>query len=144
MAEHNPNANDMKNAATAAGQQAKKDLNEGAKKIGDDIRDTASNLSNNAGAENLKDRGANLAQKATETAQEYADRMRDMGGEYAGRAKAEAERLYQTSQQKASEVAHYAEERYDEVSEMVRRNPAQALGIAAGIGFLVGLILARR
>ena len=67
-----------------------------------------------------------------------------MGGEYAGRAKAEAERLYQTSQQKASEVAHYAEERYDEVSEMVRRNPAQALGIAAGIGFLVGLILARR
>ncbi|MFA5539453.1 MAG: hypothetical protein WDA23_09640 [Gemmobacter sp.] len=27
---------------------------------------------------------------------------------------------------------------------MVRRNPTQALGIAAGVGFLVGLILARR
>ncbi|WP_353144019.1 hypothetical protein [Paracoccus sp. (in: a-proteobacteria)] len=27
---------------------------------------------------------------------------------------------------------------------MVRRNPAQALGIAAGVGFLLGLIIARR
>ena len=42
------------------------------------------------------------------------------------------------------EVAHYAEDYYDEVSDMVRRKPAQALGIAAGVGFLVGLILARR
>ena len=41
-------------------------------------------------------------------------------------------------------AGHAAEGYYDEVSGMVRRNPAQALGIAAGLGFLVGLILARR
>ena len=41
-------------------------------------------------------------------------------------------------------VAAHAEDYYDEVSDYVRRQPAVALGIAAGIGFLVGLILARR
>jgi ElaB/YqjD/DUF883 family membrane-anchored ribosome-binding protein len=30
------------------------------------------------------------------------------------------------------------------MSDMVRRQPAAALGIAAGVGFLIGLILARR
>ena len=68
----------------------------------------------------------------------------DLGDLRLDPARAEAERLYQQGQERASELTHYAGERYDEVSEMVRRNPAQALGIAAGVGFLVGLILARR
>ena len=85
-----------------------------------------------------------LADDAVETGKYYAERARETGQEYADRARLEAERLYEAGQQKATEVAHYAEERYDEVSEMVRRNPAQALGIAAGVGFLVGLLISRR
>ncbi len=41
-------------------------------------------------------------------------------------------------ERQAHEVAAHAEEYYDEVSDMVRRHPAQALGIAAGVGFLLG------
>ena len=108
--------------------------------MGDDVRRTARDLGDNAGIDRLKERGAVLA----ETGREYANRAREAGEEYAERAREEANRLYETGQRKANEVAHYAEERYDEVSEMVRRHPAQALGIAAGVGFLVGLILARR
>ena len=63
--------------------------------------------------------------------------------EYAQRAREEADRLYRAGERKATEVAQYAGDYYDEMSDMVRRKPAQALGIAAGVGFLVGLILAR-
>ena len=73
MAEQNPTANDLKKDVSAAGQQAKKDLNEGARKIGDDIRDTANKMSHNQGADNLKDRGADLAKEARDTAQEYVE-----------------------------------------------------------------------
>ena len=62
----------------------------------------------------------------------------------AQKAKEEADRLYRAGERKAQEVAQYAGDYYDEMSDMVRRKPAQALGIAAGVGFLVGLILARR
>ena len=72
------------------------------------------------------------------------DTARERGAEYADRARSEADRLYRAGEKKAGEVAHYAEDYYDEVSDMIRRKPAQALGIAAGVGFLVGLILARR
>ena len=68
----------------------------------------------------------------------------DKGAEYAEYAKEEADRLYRAGERKAQEVAQYAGDYYDEMSDMVRRKPAQALGIAAGVGFLVGLILARR
>ncbi len=70
--------------------------------------------------------------------------MRERGHEYAERARDEARRLYRQGERQAGEVAAHAEEYYDEVSDMVRRNPAQALGIAAGVGFLLGLIIARR
>jgi ElaB/YqjD/DUF883 family membrane-anchored ribosome-binding protein len=129
----NPTADQMKRDAQAAGTEAKKDLHTGAQNIADEARKTADKLASNSGAERLLDRGSELADDAIASGREYADR-----------ARLEAERLYETGQQKAQEVAHYAEERYDEVSEMVRRNPGQALGIAAGIGFLFGLLLSRR
>jgi ElaB/YqjD/DUF883 family membrane-anchored ribosome-binding protein len=129
----NPTANDVKRDADAATTEAKRDLREGAERIADEARETARNLADNDAAQRLGERGAAIANNAVEAGREYADR-----------ARVEAERLYEAGQQRAQDVAHYAEERYDEVSEMVRRNPAQALGIAAGIGFLVGLLVSRR
>lgn len=134
---YNPNADDMNN-------DAQTDLRDGIDQIGDGMNDTTKSQSQGSGMDDLKNKGADMAQNARDTAQDYVERAREMGSEYAGRARSEAERLYQQGQERASELTHYAGERYDEVSEMVRRNPAQALGIAAGVGFLVGLILARR
>ena len=36
-----------------------------------------------------------------------------------------------------------AQDQYDKLTASIRRNPLQAAGIAAGIGFVVGLILSR-
>lgn len=144
MASSNPTADEMKRDAQAAAREAGDDLSRGADKIAADMRDTAEDLGDNSAIKRMRERGADLADTARSASREYAEMARDKGEEYADRAKAEAERLRAVGQQKADEVAHYAEERYDEVSAMVRRHPAQALGIAAGVGFLVGLILARR
>ncbi|MDN5569108.1 MAG: DUF883 domain-containing protein [Paracoccus sp. (in: a-proteobacteria)] len=141
---HSTSADDVKRDANAAAQEAKRDLTEGARKIEKDVRETASNLAENSGVDRLAQRGAEIANDAVEAGRQYADRARETGQEYADRARLEAERLYGAGQQKAHEAAIYAEDRYDEVSEMVRRNPAQSLGIAAGVGFLVGLLIARR
>ncbi len=87
--------------------------------------------------EEARRRGAETLNAAKQGAADMAANMRD-----------EAERLYRKGERRASHLAHQAGseagEYYDEVSEMVRRQPAAALGIAAGIGFLVGIILARR
>ncbi|WP_207102863.1 DUF883 family protein [Paracoccus shandongensis] len=55
-----------------------------------------------------------------------------------------AERVYDTGHRKAEEAAFYAELGYEEARDWARSHPGQALGIAAGIGLLVGLLVARR
>ena len=112
--------------------------------MADAARDTVNDLAGNDSVQRVKDKGAELAGAAADVGREYADMAREKGQEYAGRAREEASRLYEQGHRKAGEVADYAGERYDEVSEMVRRRPAQALGIAAGVGFLIGLVLASR
>ncbi|WP_282603216.1 DUF883 domain-containing protein [Paracoccus sp. PARArs4] len=141
----NPNqVNDLQRDAAAAADEARSDLREGANKIRDDIRETAQNIRENASTERLMEKGAGLVNEAAEAGREYADRARATGREYTDRARAEADRLYAKGQHIAEDAGAYAELQYDEVSNMVRRNPAQALGIAAGVGFLVGLLISRR
>lgn len=84
------------------------------------------------------------AAEAKHKAQDLASTAREKGEELADNVKSEATRLYRAGERKASEVAAHAEDYYDEFSDQVRRHPAASLGIAAGVGFLIGLILARR
>lgn len=90
-----------------------------------------------AGAAGLVERGAALASGALEAGHEYVAPLRDAGQDY-------AERLYKAGEQKAQEAAFYAELGYEETRDLVRDYPAQALGIAAGFGILLGLLVARR
>ncbi|MBW7056481.1 DUF883 domain-containing protein [Paracoccus bogoriensis] len=129
----NISAEEAKRDAKDAVREARDDLERGARKVGEQVRETARDLADNSGAERLMERGSELAEEVVQVGREYADKARH-----------EAERLYEAGQRHAHDAAAYAEERYDEVAEMVRRNPAQALGIAAGIGFLVGLLISRR
>lgn len=126
MANRTTTAEDIKRDTKAAAREAREDLKEGARKVREDGRETLDDLSDNRAAERLRERGAEFVETARETGREYADR-----------ARAEAGRIYGEGQRRA-------EEHYDELSELVRRHPARSLGIAAGVGFLVGLILARR
>ena len=116
----------MANNYTAS--DLKKDVKDAARETADDVKHAAADMANAA-----KDKGA-----------EYVEAAKEKGAEYAERAREEADRLYRAGERKATDVAQYAGDYYDEMSDMVRRKPAQALGIAAGVGFLVGLILARR
>lgn len=126
-------ADNIKKDAKAAAEEARGDIKRGAERVADAARETMDDLRNNDSVRRIKQNGAELAETAREKGQEYVERARD-----------EADRLYRAGQRRAGEVADYAGEYYDDVSDMVRRKPAQALGIAAGVGFLVGLILARR
>ncbi|WP_299847025.1 DUF883 domain-containing protein [uncultured Paracoccus sp.] len=133
MSSHNYSTEDAKRDVKAAAEETASELRQGARRVADQARETLDNVTRSDSVERVKEKGAELAGAA-----------RDAGREYADIARQEADRLYSAGKKRADEVAHYAEDYYDEVSDLVRRKPAQALGIAAGVGFLIGLILARR
>lgn len=133
MANQNYSAEDAKRDVKAAASETASELRDGARRVADEARKTLDDVTSTGAVERVKEKGAELAGAARDASREYADI-----------AKQEADRLYTEGKRKAGEVAHYAEDYYDEVSDLVRRKPAQALGIAAGVGFLIGLILARR
>ncbi|WP_265499488.1 DUF883 family protein [Paracoccus beibuensis] len=141
---HNPTTDELKRNANAAANDAMRDLRNGASRIEDEARYATGKLSQDTGSDGLSGRGAALASEALEAGRDYANRAREVGQDYAERARHQAAHLYDSGQQTAQDVAHFAEDRYDELSGMVRRHPAQALGIAAGVGFLIGLMLSRR
>ncbi|QFU10203.1 hypothetical protein PARPLA_00232 [Rhodobacteraceae bacterium THAF1] len=60
----------------------------------------------------------------------------DYGRTKGREAQAEARR-------RADELRSEAQAKYDDVESYVRENPAQALGIAAGIGLLIGMLSRR-
>ena len=124
-------ADDLK----ASARDAAEEVGKHARRAADEAREAA---------ETVKEKGAEFYEAAREKGAEYVEHARERGHDYAERARDEAKRLYRQGERRAGEVAAHAEEYYDEVSEVVRRNPAQALGIAAGVGFLLGLIIARR
>ncbi len=90
------------------------------------------------------DRGTALAGETLETGRKYVGQVREAGQDYAEQAAQKADELYRAGQQKSQEAAFYAELGYEEATNMVRRNPVQSVGIAVGIGFLMGLVIARR
>lgn len=88
-------------------------------------------------AARLDERGAALARGTLDAALEYAAPLKEAGQDY-------CKRLYKVGEQRAQEAAFYAELGYEETRDLVRGYPVQALGIAAGIGVLLGLLIARR
>lgn len=141
---NNYTASDLKNDVKDAARETADDVKSGVNKLARDARDAWDDATGNTATDKVKSAAADMAAAAREKGAEYVETAREKGAEYAERAREEADRLYRVGERKAGEMAQYAGEYYDEMSDMVRRKPAQALGIAAGVGFLVGLILARR
>ena len=97
-----------------------------------------------AAAETAREKGAELYETAREKGAEFAESARKHSHEYAERARDEARRIYREGERYAADLADHADDYYVEVARAVRRHPARALGIAAGVGFLLGLIISRR
>lgn len=92
--------------------------------------------------------GAEAVDEARQRGAEALHTARQGAADMAANVRDEAGRLYRSGEKRvagmADEAMHEAEAYYDELSQIVRRQPATALGVAAGIGFLVGLLIARR
>ena len=92
--------------------------------------------------------GADVLDEARRKGAETLDSAKREAADMAANMRDEAQRLYRDGEMRvagmAEEARLEAEIYYDELSQMVRRQPAAALGIAAGIGFLAGILISRR
>lgn len=59
-------------------------------------------------------------------------------------AKEKASQAGDTASRFATDAREHASEAYAQTEEKVRQNPALAVGIAAGVGFAVARVIARR
>lgn len=135
---------DAKNDIKDAARETAGDVNRGVNRLADDAKSAYDNATSSGAVQDAKNRAQDLASDAKHKAQNIAETARERGEEIAENVKSEATRLYRAGERRAGELAEHAEDYYDEFSDQVRRHPAASLGIAAGVGFLIGLILARR
>ncbi|MBM7066862.1 YqjD family protein [Actibacterium sp. 188UL27-1] len=61
-----------------------------------------------------------------------------------GRASAEIDAMARRGKDTAEMVANEAERLAAQTNDVIRQKPAMAVGIAAGVGFLIGLLSSRR
>ena len=78
--------------------------------------------------------------RLTESLGDYG---RSKGRRYKTEAQRRASGLRRDAEDRANALRHEAGDRYDEIEQYVQENPATALGIAAGIGLLIGLMTRR-
>lgn len=95
-------------------------------------------------AEDLRQELDRLREDMARIAGTLADLGRHRGEAVADSLRDNASRLYAAGEQRAEDLARRATDAYAECNDMVRRQPATAMGIAAGLGFLAGLLLARK
>lgn len=90
-----------------------------------------------ASSSRLVEQGTTTMSDTLNATRDYVGRVRDAGQEY-------AERAYETGRRKTEAAAFYTELGYEEARDWTRSHPMQALGLAAGFGLLIGLVVARR
>lgn len=137
-------ASDLKSDVQNAARDTARDAEQGAQNLADKAKAAFDEATSSGAMGDARRRAGEIMDTAREKGHEMMDAARERGAHIAENVRSEADRLYRAGERKAGDLAVQAEDYYDEVSDMVRRQPAAALGIAAGVGFLVGLILARR
>ena len=112
-------------------EQAANDLRQAAGIKGREIAGSAEER-----AQLLKDSAAQKAQKFRDFAGEKASQFADAAGEKASQFKDVAGEHWEETRVKAREIQ-------SEVEEYVRQHPTKSILVAAGVGFLMGLIVRR-
>ncbi|MBI6629415.1 DUF883 family protein [Pontibaca salina] len=95
-------------------------------------------------AEDLAEQLEALRADVSKLAATMTDMGRASGARLGEAARAHAERAGNVAQSGVDAARAQAHEWEQQANDFVTRQPATALGIAAGVGFLVGLITARR
>lgn len=137
-------ASDLKKDVQDAASDTARDVGQGARDIAGQAKAAFDEATSSGAMGDARRKAGEMVEHAKERGHEAVEAARERGAHIAENVRSEADRLYRAGERRAEDLAVQAEDYYDEVSDMVRRQPAAALGIAAGVGFLVGLILARR
>ncbi|WP_298493497.1 DUF883 domain-containing protein [uncultured Maritimibacter sp.] len=107
---------------------------------------TAKNVSNGIDR-SMKDLEAQIAALKSDVS-ELTTTLGKLGKEASAEAKSRASKAASSAKDSAYSTANaagaQAREYYGQAEAQVRENPAAAVGIAAGVGFLVGLFMARK
>jgi ElaB/YqjD/DUF883 family membrane-anchored ribosome-binding protein len=85
-------------------------------------------------ADNMADAGNRMAEEAKSTASSMASKAKEYAGQYAGQAKEYAQQGYEYAADKSKQLK-------DSTQGYIEENPWYAIGIALGVGVLVGLML---
>lgn len=113
-----------------------------ARDIKDEKDQTIAELS--AQIDELKGQLSDLVKTAKRRGASMADTLRDNGEDLADELRGRARRAYNSAADQASDLRDRASGYWDDADNAVRENPATAMGIAVGVGFLLGAILTRR
>lgn len=142
---HNPTPNSAADQAKEGARVAGESLKEGARKVAADTREAFDGLAEGVGK--MKDGAAEFAQdtaRAVRAKGEHAyEAVREKGADVYEAVREKGEAYARKAHDGAQRLRVASEECCDEMADKVRRHPVQALGIAAGLGFLVGLVLAQ-
>lgn len=91
-------------------------------------------------AGNLKAQASGLKAQGADLAEDLKARGEDVVEDVRGRAR----RAYSAAVTQSSALKARANDYLDEADTAVRENPATAMGVAVGVGFLLGLLITRR
>lgn len=98
----------------------------------------------NTTANDVADQIATLRNDVSDLTRLIGELGKAKGGELSDAAKDKAEELRKRAQTQVDVVADHAAAAQDQANDFIKNQPAAALGIAAGLGFLVGFISSRK
>lgn len=107
--------------------------------VGSRLEETASGV---AGA--VKDKAKDLASGASDVAGQVKDKAQQLASNVADKAGEAWDTTKQQAQEWASAASHTAEEAWDSMTGMIRRNPVACMFCAFGLGFLLAQAISFR
>lgn len=98
----------------------------------------------NAQVAELKAQLAEMAGQMRKHGENVATELKHRGEEAIDEVRGRARKAYAAAADQAGVIKGRAQGYLDEADTAVRENPATSMGIAVGVGFLLGLLITRR
>ena len=114
-----------------------------AQQTASDIRGKAADVKDKA-AEHARSAAEDLSEELAKLKTQIEELTTNMAGHARKKVESGVQNIGATAREGYDRAADTAESAYAEVERYTTKRPVEALGIAAGIGLLVGLFLARR
>ncbi|PLX37820.1 MAG: hypothetical protein C0606_06020 [Hyphomicrobiales bacterium] len=102
---------------------------------------TSKSDTGNADVQDLESRMEKIRGEIGDLARTIAEAGKAKAGDYSARASEGAEDLLQASEDALEAIQHEYARLERQMKRRIRKNPLQSLAVAAGIGFLVALVV---